>query len=76
MPALPQVHHLDGTGETEEPNHVPENLVTLCKPCHRNAHHFFYRVTNGTLVLHGLAFTLLGWGEEIAVPLEAIRKSA
>ena len=28
------VHHLDG----DTRNHAPANLLTLCEPCHREAH--------------------------------------
>jgi hypothetical protein len=32
------VHHKDGTGQTNNPNHELDNLVTLCVLCHHKAH--------------------------------------
>ena len=32
------VHHIDHSGQTEKPNNSPENLVALCRSCHRKRH--------------------------------------
>lgn len=32
------VHHIDKSGQTENPNNELSNLVTLCKPCHQLQH--------------------------------------
>ncbi len=33
-----EVHHKDGSGETENKNHELDNLITLCNKCHRLFH--------------------------------------
>ena len=32
------VHHVDGSGQTKERNHNLDNLIILCKACHRHVH--------------------------------------
>lgn len=32
------VHHRDKSGQTDSPNHDPNNLITLCRSCHTLAH--------------------------------------
>ena|SRR3990167_7261723 len=32
------VHHKDGTGQTDDPNNELDNLVTLCAACHKRIH--------------------------------------
>jgi len=32
------VHHIDKTGQSKNPNNYMNNLVTLCRKCHRNHH--------------------------------------
>lgn len=32
------VHHIDWSGQTENPNNHPDNLVSLCRSCHRKRH--------------------------------------
>src|SRR5262249_34174307 len=46
------IHHLDGTGEDDSPNHTLENLVTLCRKCHMATHRMDYRIINGEIVIH------------------------
>lgn len=73
-PREPHVHHIDGTGHTQTPNHSLENLVTLCSGCHLRLHRSLeYRVVGDELILNGMIFRLLGWGDSIRIPLEAIR---
>ena len=33
-----RVHHIDGTGNTDNANHKLENLISLCLPCHSHLH--------------------------------------
>lgn len=41
-----QVHHVDGRGNRHrDPNHDPQNLVTLCRSCHRRVHTEQVRLT-------------------------------
>ena len=32
------VHHIDCSGQTDEPNNDVDNLTTLCRRCHINLH--------------------------------------
>lgn len=54
------VHHRDGSGESDSPNHKVENLQTLCNTCHRRIHTITYRVIDDEVVLSGIVFSLLG----------------
>lgn len=54
------VHHRDGSGETDSPNHALDNLQTLCRTCHKRVHTITYRIIDGRIVVSGLVFELLG----------------
>ena len=54
------VHHLDGTGEEESPNHRLDNLVVLCRSCHMSVHRMEYRIVNGVVVIHSPLPKLVG----------------
>lgn len=54
------IHHLDGTGEHESPNHTLDNLVVLCRGCHRRVHEFTYRIVNGMVVIDNPMTKLIG----------------
>lgn len=54
------VHHRDGSGETDSPNHELSNLQTLCRTCHKRIHTITYRIVDGQVVVSGLVFELLG----------------
>ncbi len=32
------IHHIDGSGQSDNPNNVLDNLITLCSSCHARAH--------------------------------------
>lgn len=53
------VHHWDGTGKDEEPNHDLENLMTTCTSCHGKLHHVKVRVLAGEVYVVGEVFDLL-----------------
>lgn len=55
----PHVHHLDGSGRTHNPNHVLENLATLCSSCHRRIHLIQLRFIDGQPIVSGLVFEWL-----------------
>ena len=54
------VHHRDGSGEGDSPNHDLDNLQTLCTTCHKRVHTIVYRIIDGEVVVSGLVFQLLG----------------
>ena len=54
------VHHIDGTGEDDKPNHDLENLATLCAKCHKQIHTLTYRVVDGVVYVAGPVFDWLG----------------
>jgi len=53
------VHHIDGTGEDESPNHDLENLATLCVMCHKQIHTLTYHVAEGVIYVQGPVFDWL-----------------
>lgn len=53
------VHHIDGSGRTQEPNHALDNLVTLCSSCHRKIHCILFRLIDGQAYVSGLVFDWL-----------------
>ena len=57
------VHHIDGTGEHENPNHDLDNLATLCGTCHQQIHALTYRIASGVLYVQGPVFKWLGIDE-------------
>lgn len=55
------MHHLDGSGETDNKNHALDNLLTLCDSCHREFHTKINLVfVNGEYFVRGKIFGLLG----------------
>jgi len=48
------VHHMDGTGENENPNHQLDNLATLCHTCHIGVHRIGWKVVDGEFRVFGL----------------------
>lgn len=50
------VHHIDGSGETESPNHEMNNLLTLCQKCHFDIHRIQYRIIDGEFYVFGKIF--------------------
>lgn len=51
-----RVHHRDGSGEAESPNHDLSNLETLCATCHKRIHKLSYLVVGGVVVISGPVF--------------------
>lgn len=49
------VHHL-----FDEHDHSPENLITVCGPCHHDLHSFVLKSVNGKVVISGPIFDYLG----------------
>ena len=54
------VHHWDGTGETDHRNDSPDNLVSVCASCHKLLHTINYIILDGELCVYGKIFELLG----------------
>ena len=54
------IHHIDGSGEGESPNHQLDNLVTLCRGCHNSVHRLEYRIVNGVIVVQSALPRLVG----------------
>ena len=54
------IHHIDGSGEGESPNHQLDNLVTLCRGCHNSVHRLDYRIVNGVIVVQSALPRLVG----------------
>ena len=52
------VHHLDGSGETGNPNHKLDNLQVQCFSCHSKIHKFSFLMTEDTIYLNSLLFEL------------------
>ncbi len=50
------VHHIDDSGETDQPNHELDNLATLCGTCHRKVHVVSWRMVGGEMQVYGLMF--------------------
>jgi len=57
------VHHKDGSGETQKPNHEVSNLMVLCHWCHRQIHEINYRIIDGELFVIGKIFDLMNVNE-------------
>jgi hypothetical protein len=47
------VHHRDGSGEDDSPNHALGNLTTLCHTCHKRVHTLSWRIVNGKFYVSG-----------------------
>lgn len=62
-----QVHHLDGSGEADSPNHGEANLVTLCTGCHKKVHMIMYRIVDGEMYVKGFVFDWLKAGDTVKV---------
>ena len=45
------VHHQDGTGEDDTPNHNLDNLLTVCRGCHQRIHRLDFRIINNEIVV-------------------------
>ena len=45
------IHHIDGSGQNEQPNNAPSNLITLCRRCHVTVHNTARYVKNTDLFL-------------------------
>lgn len=43
------IHHKDGSGKKDSPNHAFENLIVLCRPCHSSLHLVSMFCTNSKL---------------------------
>lgn len=55
------VHHQDGSGESDSPNHNLDNLVTLCNGCHLSVHQFNFRIIDGVIHVHSPIHRLVGY---------------
>jgi len=55
-----QIHHLDFSGGNEKGNNHPDNLITLCVPCHKAIHHVALVQHEGRWVVRGKIFSILG----------------
>ena len=55
-----EVHHRDGTGEKTAKNHALDNLLTLCRACHRDFHHLTLIYKDGQYSVAGSIFDKLG----------------
>lgn len=55
-----RVHHIDGSGEGDSPNHDLGNLQTLCQKCHSRVHTITYCIIEGKCFVYGEVFKLLG----------------
>jgi len=56
-----EVHHRDGTGESEDKNHGLSNLTTLCGSCHKEFHTKINLVEiDGCFYIRGEIFKHLG----------------
>lgn len=56
-----EVHHLDCSGERENPNHALDNLLVLCKKCHKMFHTQINLVwRDGVWCVEGEVFHALG----------------
>ncbi len=53
------VHHKDGSGETESPNHDLDNLMVLCSKCHTQIHEINFRIIDGKLYVTGTIFDVM-----------------
>jgi len=54
------VHHWDGSGETDSPNHALDNLRVLCGKYHKQLHQIDYRIIDGKLFVLGKIFEVMG----------------
>jgi len=57
------VHHRDGSGETESPNHDLANLWAVHPKCHTKIHEINFRVVNGELFVLGEIFEMMNVNE-------------
>lgn len=57
------VHHKDGSGETDNPNHDDKNLTSVCYKCHKIVHTINYLVKDGELFVIGKIFDVMGVNE-------------
>jgi len=48
------IHHLDETGNLDNPNNADDNLITLCRSCHAKLHGLNNRVKRGIIGSTGL----------------------
>jgi hypothetical protein len=63
------VHHRDGSGETDSPNHSLDNLVVACGKCHSAIHEINYRIIDGKLYVLGKIFEIMGVNTVEVLPL-------
>jgi hypothetical protein len=57
-----EVHHLDNrnwTADYKDANHDLDNLMTLCKTCHKKFHTIVYEMIDGKFYVSGLAIDFL-----------------
>lgn len=54
------IHHIDGSGEGDSPNHQLDNLATLCRGCHNSVHRLDYRIVNGVIIVLSALPRLVG----------------
>lgn len=67
-----EVHHLDFSGGNENGNNHPDNLMTLCIPCHKAIHHVELVLQDGQWIVRGKIFNILGLEPETIInPLVA-----
>jgi len=46
------IHHIDHSGQTDDPNHDMGNLVTLCRSCHFHLHRLVLNLTDVPLCIN------------------------
>lgn len=70
-----QIHHLDSGGrDNVSSNNHPDNLATLCLPCHKAIHNVQLVPKDGKWIVTGSIFNILGLETETIISLRAINR--
>ncbi len=65
-----EMHHIDGSGEEDSPNHEIDNLILLCVHCHRQMHTLTWKIVDNELLVSGFVCEWLGL-ERVRIVKEA-----